>query len=108
MKRTEHEPNPGVKVLCVFSYYARVPTGTKRYVDSIMVEVQHSSQVIAAFLDAMEEYRADWNPNDCVNPRPTSVKLESYMPEHGRQRFGRGLWQQHEQRLHLRSCQTEL
>jgi hypothetical protein len=89
MTERHREPPPFVNVLCVFSYYARIPTGTKLYHDAVMIRVRRSRHIVAAFLEAMEALRAKWNPDDNVFPRPTSVTLESYLPQNGRRIFGR-------------------
>ena len=73
-----------VPVLCIYERTVREPTGTKRILDGVMVEVEFSDQIKTAFERRMWEMV---NSGRHVGVRPLEWKLVSYLTPDGRKNF---------------------
>jgi hypothetical protein len=70
-------------VLCFYEYVGREYGRTVRRLDSVMVEVEFSDQVLPAFEVAMKRRQALWRPNATVGPQPMEWTLLRYQTASG-------------------------
>lgn len=85
-------PEPALaktRVLCRYSYVGWDPEDGKSYVyeDAVVVEVQSSDEIEAAFGRAVKARRRTFEPGFHVGARPSQWELLSYWPENGLSHF---------------------
>ncbi len=70
-------------VLCFYEYVGRRNGNTVRLTDSVMVEVEFSDQIPAAFEGAMKRRYRNWDAANAVGPQPLGWTLLRYQTATG-------------------------
>jgi hypothetical protein len=74
-------------VLCIYEYTGRQYGSTKRHIDSIMITVEFSDQILDEFERVMRKRVLLWHPDRNVGPCPVEWSLVSYQTPKGEANF---------------------
>ncbi len=74
-------------VLCIYEVVGRDYSRTVRLMESVMIEVEFSDQILAAFEAAMKRRQECWTIRNSTGPRPVEWTLVRYMTPTGEPNF---------------------